>query len=67
VFSYTFPNTLGGISFEKLGTFYEGEEPFFSIKRVPLPHTPSLPKRTTKGLAALWTLAMATYFSCLGF
>jgi len=33
------------------------ENPFFSIKRVFLPQTPTIPKRTTKGLAALWTLA----------
>jgi len=38
--------------------FFLGEEnPFFSIKRVFFPQTPFFPKRTTKGLVALWTLA----------
>ena len=35
----------------------ERENPFFSIKRVFSLHTSLFPKRTTKGLAALWTLA----------
>jgi len=36
-----------------------GGNPFFSIKRVSSPHAPLFPKRTTKGLAALWTLAVS--------
>ena len=44
-----FPKTLGGVSFEKAGKLYEGEETIFSIKRFPLPHTPTPSKRTTKG------------------
>jgi len=44
-----FPNTLGGVSFEKLVNFTRGENPFFSIKRVFTPRAPRFPKRTTKG------------------
>ena len=48
-----FPNTLGGVSFEKLVNYMRERKPFFSIKRFPLPHTPTPSKRTTKGEAPL--------------
>ena len=48
-----FPNTLGGVSFEKLVNYMRERKPFFSIKRFPLPHTPTPSKRTTKGAAPL--------------
>jgi hypothetical protein len=46
--------------------FLGEENPFFSIKRVFLPQTPTFPKRTTKGLAALWTLGKGVCFEGLG-
>ena len=46
-------------AFQKLVNFMRGGNPFFSIKRVSSPHAPLFPKRTTKGLAALWTLAVS--------
>ena len=48
-----FPNTLGGVSFEKLVNYMRERKPFFSIKRFPLPHTPTPSKRTTTGAAPL--------------
>ena len=47
--------------------FLGKENPFFSIKRVFLPQAPTFPKRTTKGLAALWTLGRGVGFGGLGF
>jgi len=59
-----FPNTLGGVSFEKLVNYMRERKPFFSIKRFPLPHTPTPSKRTTKGDAPLETpnLCFSFYF-----
>ena len=51
------PKTLGGVQLWKAAKLYEGRKPFFSIKRVFSPRAPLFPKKTTKGLAALWTLA----------
>jgi hypothetical protein len=52
-----FPNSLGGISFEKAAKLYEGRKPFFSMKRVFSPRAPLFPKKTTKGLppSGLWS------------
>ena len=52
-----FPRFWEESAFLKLVNFMRGGNPFFSIKRVSSPHAPLFPKRTTKGLAALWTLA----------
>ena len=59
-----FPNTLGGVSFEKLVNYMRERKPFFSIKRFPLPHTPTPSKRTTKGDSPLETpkLMFSFYF-----
>ena len=37
-------------------------KPFFSIKRFPLPHTPTPSKRTTRDFASLWTLGVKNLF-----
>ena len=60
-----FPKTLGGVSFEKLVNYMRERKPFFSIKRFPLPHTPTPSKRTTKGGSPLETpnLCFSFYFS----
>ena len=59
-----FPNTLGGVSFEKLVNFTKGKNPFFSIKRVFPPRAPRFPKTTTKGDSPLETpkLMFSFYF-----
>ena len=46
----------------KAGKLCGEREPFFSIKRVLSLHTSLFPKRTTKELAALWTLGREVYF-----
>ena len=62
-----FPNTLGWVSFEKLVNYMRERKPFFSIKRFPLPHTPTPSKRTTKGDAPLETPNLYFYFRFLLF
>ena len=52
---------------KKLVNFTRGENPFFSIKRVFTPRAPRFPKKTTKGLAALWTLARVLVLDVLAF
>ena len=58
-----FPNTLGGVSFVKLVNYMRERKPFFSIKRFPLPHTPTPSKRTTKGDTPLESPNLYFYFS----
>ena len=41
-------------------------KPFFSIKRFPLPHTPTPSKRTTRDFASLWTLGRLVDSDSLG-
>jgi len=46
-----FPNTLGGVSFEKAGKLYEGEETIFFDKTVSSPsYSHSFQKNDQRGL-----------------
>jgi len=64
---FCFSQDLGRVSFVKLVNLTRGENPFFSVKRVFTPRAPRFPKRTTKGLAALWTLASVLVLDIFSF